>query len=75
MHLGDFLKREGKSQADFGTSLNPPVSQALISQWLRGVTRITLSYALDIERMTRGQVTPQDCADMVRMPDQNAMSP
>ena len=64
MHLHDFLKESSKSQSDFGAELTPPASQALISQWVRGITRVTLSYALQIERKSCGKVTPQDCADM-----------
>lgn len=64
MRLHEFLKESGLSQSDFGLELHPPASQALISQWVRGVTRVTLSYALQIERKTAGKVTPQDCADM-----------
>lgn len=64
MHLEDHLREARQSQASFGAELNPPASQALVSQWIRGVTRVTLSYALEIERASEGKVTPQDCADM-----------
>lgn len=64
MHLQEHLKHAGISQHEFGQGLTPPASQALVSQWLRGVTRITLDYALQIERKSNGQVTPQDCADL-----------
>lgn len=66
MHLEEHLKESGKSQADFGQLLQPPASQALVSQWVRGVTRVTLDYALQIERASNGAVTPQDCFDMYR---------
>lgn len=68
MQLDEFLRVKNVSQAEFGSTLVPPASQALVSQWVRGVTRVTLSYALQIERQTEGAVTPQDCADMVRIP-------
>lgn len=68
MHLNDFLKEANQSQTDFGLALVPPASQALVSQWVRGFTRVTLSYALQIERASNGKVTPQDCADMYRDP-------
>ena len=64
MNLDDYLKQTRQNQTEFGHVLTPPASQALVSQWIRGVTRITLAYALQIERQTDGQVTPQDCSDM-----------
>jgi len=64
MQLEEHLKETKQSQGDFGKRLTPPASQGLVSQWVRGVTRITLDYALQIERETAGAVTPQDCADM-----------
>lgn len=64
MHLEKYLKEAGSSQADFGRELVPPASQALVSQWIRGVTRITLDYALQIDRISCGKVSPQDCQDM-----------
>jgi len=67
MHLDEHLKNTGQRQSDFGASLHPPATQALVSQWVRGVTRVTLAYALQIERVTQGQVTPQDCADMYKV--------
>lgn len=64
MQLGKYLDEVRKSQHAFGAELDPPASQSLVNQWLRGVTRITLAYALEIERKSQGMVTPQDCADM-----------
>lgn len=66
MHLDKYLNDAAQSQTDFGLHLVPPASQGLVSQWVRGVTRITLDYALQIERVTKGAVTPQDCADMFK---------
>lgn len=66
MHLDEYLKEASQSQSEFGSVLCPPASQGLVSQWIRGITRITLDYALQIERVTQGRVTPQDCADMYR---------
>lgn len=66
MHLDKHLEEEGKSQGAFGAELVPPASQSLVSQWVRGETRITLAYALEIQRKSNGKVTPQDCADMYR---------
>jgi hypothetical protein len=64
MHLNTYLKEASLSQAEFGESLDPPASQGLVSQWIRGVTRVTLYYALQIDAKTCGKVSPQDCADM-----------
>ena len=64
MHLETYLKETGQSQAAFGAKLNPPASQGLVSQWIRGVTRITLHYSIEIVRESEGVVSPQDCADM-----------
>lgn len=68
MHLDEHLKEVGQSQAEFGAQLQPPASQGLVSQWVRGITRVTLSYALQIDRVTGGRVTPHDCADMFQNP-------
>lgn len=64
MHLRQHLKETGQTQAAFGRRLIPAASQGLLGQWLRGVTRITLHYALEIERESGGAVTPQDSSDM-----------
>jgi len=64
MHLDEYLKEVSQSQSEFGGQLQPPASQGLVSQWIRGITRVTLDYALQIERATGGRVAPQDCADM-----------
>lgn len=66
MQLDEYLKSTGQRQSDFGAALHPPATQALVSQWVRGVTRVTLAHALQINKVTNGQVTPQDCADMYR---------
>jgi DNA-binding transcriptional regulator YdaS (Cro superfamily) len=68
MHLHTYLKEIGLSQAEFGESLDPPASQGLVSQWIRGVTRVTLYYALQIDAKTGGKVSPQDSADMYMDP-------
>ena len=68
MHLDEHLNEAGQSQSEFGNQLHPPASQGLVSQWVRGITRVTLDYALQIEQKTSGRVTPQDCADMFRDP-------
>lgn len=66
MTLDEYLIKTKTSQGEFGSNLKPPVSQGLISQWTRGVTRITLEYALQIEELTTGDVTPRDCSGMFR---------
>ncbi len=64
MHLAAHLKESNISQAGFGDLMLPPVTQGLVGQWCRGVTRITLHYALQIEKVSAGQVSCQDCSDM-----------
>ena len=64
MQLDLYLKKTATSQTTFGLKLFPPVSQGQLSQWIRGKTRITLSYALQINELSNGLVTPKDCADM-----------
>lgn len=64
MHLDAYLKENGVSQGEFGQKLKPSASQGLVSQWVRGTTRVTLEYALQIDELTRGVVSPKDCADM-----------
>ena len=68
MHLELFRRKVNQTQSVFGATLVPPASQALVSQWERGETRVTLSYALQINKQTEGQVTAQDCADMFKEP-------
>lgn len=75
MHLEEHLKEIKQSQGDFGKRLFPPASQGLVSQWVRGVTRVTLDYALQIDRETGGAVSPQDCADMFNDPAQRSTPP
>jgi DNA-binding transcriptional regulator YdaS (Cro superfamily) len=64
MNLTDFRKKKSLTQANFGALLSPPASQALVSQWERGETRITLSYAVQIDRVTKHQVSCADCDGM-----------
>jgi DNA-binding transcriptional regulator YdaS (Cro superfamily) len=69
MHLAEHRKKTGQSQADFGVRLVPPASQALISQWERGTTRITLDYAVQIDHVTEHEVSCEDCNAMYRGKD------
>jgi len=64
MHLTEYRKNKKQSQAEFGALLNPPASQGLVSQWERGVTRITLDYAVQIDHVTEHQVSCEDCNGM-----------
>ncbi|CAG4887849.1 helix-turn-helix domain-containing protein [Paraburkholderia saeva] len=62
MRLDDYLREHKLTQAQLGAKLNPPVSQAQVSQWIRGITRVTLEQALQIDAVTNGDVSPADCA-------------
>lgn len=64
MRLTEYRKKTGQSQDAFGALLVPPASQALVSQWERGITRITLDYAVQIEKVSKSEVTPEDCNAM-----------
>lgn len=64
MHLTDYRKKKKLTQAAFGSRLSPVASQALVSQWERGETRITLDYAIQIDRATKHQVSCADCNAM-----------
>lgn len=64
MKLDVYLSEKKLSQNDLGGQLLPPVTQGLISQWLSGKTRITLDYALQIQQLSGGLVSPQDCSDL-----------
>lgn len=64
MQLEHWRKEKGLPQSGLGELLLPPVTQGLVSQWETGQVRITLDYALQITEVTKGKVTPQECADM-----------
>jgi plasmid maintenance system antidote protein VapI len=64
MALGKYLNDSGTSQRSFGQLLTPPVTQGQMSQWIRGTTRITLDYALQIDALSN--VSPTDCAAMFK---------
>lgn len=66
MHLSDYRKKKGQTQAEFGGLLSPPASQGLVSQWECGETRITLDYAVQIDRITKRQVSCTDCNAMFK---------
>ena len=68
MDLEEFLKTRSWTQADLAARYDPPISQGLVSQWMRGRTRMTLEYALQTEAITEGMVSPQDCAGMFDRP-------
>lgn len=48
--------------AAFGKRLTPPVSAGKVNHWLRGTRRVSLAEALQIERLTGGEVTARDLA-------------
>ena len=66
MRLDEYLKEKRLSQAAFGALLMPPVTQSLVSQWIRGSARVMLEQAVQIETLTQGQVTPRELADLFR---------
>lgn len=65
MKLAAYLEKYGFSQKEFGQKFKPePVSQGLVHQWLawlndpdaEGATRITAERAIQIEKVTGGEV-------------------
>lgn len=60
MELRAYLEKNGISQEAFGKSLEKPVSQGLVWQWLEGRTNITIDHAKQIVRATSGEVTAHD---------------
>lgn len=64
MHLSAWLRAKKVSQSEFGEKLKPPVSQGLVSQWVRGATRMTLTYSLQTQKITNNDVSPADCESM-----------
>lgn len=66
MKLDVYLKQQNQTQAEFGASLTPPVTQALVSQWVLGKTAVSLHYSLEIVRKTEGAVTVEDCLEMLQ---------
>lgn len=61
MKLAAYLKKHDISQEQFAKSLEPPVTQGLVWQWLNGKTEITTDMAKRIVKATDGEVTPYDC--------------
>lgn len=58
--LRNYLLRHGIAQADFGKRLKPRATQGLVSQWLHGKTKVTPERAIEIERITGGEVRCED---------------
>jgi DNA-binding transcriptional regulator YdaS (Cro superfamily) len=69
MGLDEFLKVEGLTQEELAALYDPPITQGLVSHWIRGRTRMSLDYALQTVRITGGKVTPEDCAAMFNSED------
>jgi DNA-binding transcriptional regulator YdaS (Cro superfamily) len=64
MHLRDYLRQHNLSQAAFGQLISPPVSAGKVNHWLEGRRRVSLAEALQILRLTKGQVTLAELAEM-----------
>ena len=63
MKLEQYIKQTGTSQREIAEQLasrGVRASQGLVSQWINGVTRITLQAAVELEQITRGAVTVYD---------------
>ena len=64
MNLRDYINQNGITQEAFGRLLDPPVSQGKVNHWLHGTRRVSLSEALQIERLTQGTVTLDELAQI-----------
>ena len=60
MRLRDYLQQHRITQAAFGQRMSPPVSQGKVNHWRNGSRRVSLAEALQIQRITGGEVTPED---------------
>lgn len=68
MQLRDYLHQRQITQAAFGRLLDPPVSQGKVNHWLRGTRRVSLVEAVQIERITDGEVRPHDWVPATNAP-------
>lgn len=66
MHLRDYLREKGLSQAAFGELLQPAVSASKVNHWLEGRRRVSLVEALQTQLLTEGAVTLPELAAMYR---------
>jgi hypothetical protein len=64
--LGEWLKRNGVSQGDFGRRLSPPVGSDMTNRWAWGTRLPGCMYAVAIEDATGGAVTVRYWAAMER---------
>jgi response regulator of citrate/malate metabolism len=71
MTPSEYVSSRGISQKQFGQLFNPPVSQGLVSQWFRGVTKMTLEQALQAVSFSDNQITAEECASLFRYPEPN----
>lgn len=60
MRLRDYLQKHNVSQAAFGRRMSPPVSQSKVNHWISGARRVSLVEALQIQRITDGEVALED---------------
>lgn len=60
MRLRDYLHKHKITQAAFGQSLRPAVSQGKVNHWINGTRRVGLAEALQIESLTAGAVAAKD---------------
>jgi DNA-binding transcriptional regulator YdaS (Cro superfamily) len=61
-----YLEKHGISQEKFAETFDPKVTQGLVWQWIQWLknpkkgTRITAERAIEIEKLTKGEVTRHD---------------
>jgi DNA-binding transcriptional regulator YdaS (Cro superfamily) len=60
MKLERYLEKRELSQAAFAELFSPKVTQGAVSHWITGTARVEAERALEIERITKGEVSRHD---------------
>jgi DNA-binding transcriptional regulator YdaS (Cro superfamily) len=63
MQLKDWLEANRYTQVAFLKKMSNPPTRPTFNNWIHGRFPIPLSAAVEIQKLTRGQVRPQDWLD------------
>jgi hypothetical protein len=66
MQLKEWLKFNRYTQVEFLTKMADPPSRPTFNNWIHGRYPIPLSAAVEIQKLTRGQVRPKDWLDTLK---------
>ncbi len=69
MNIQTYMKNNNMSQSDLAKKLN--VTQGFISQWFVGKRQIPAFRAIQIERLTNGEVTIDE---LINVPSENTVA-